>query len=397
MSTPKEAAEALNRLNGADIRTYQLEVSYALVQRSGCKPLMFNVMFKPPTDSIEDRTKSNRPVKHRVPVLSSRVAKEPISAPSNTKFASLPAHKSLMESNFTPDFMSRSYSQPQADFNHGFNPYVSAFAPNATSDASTYPIELANQICLVIKNLPIMIVKSDAELRMFIQSLGPVEPFRGNMFALPDSLVASAIVTFMSPSDAVLVMHAINGKYIGGNLIEVNHTTNTPNRIQDMGWVPAMEGPKNVRRSVSEKKPLKIPAFGETPRFFSAPHDRYTFTAPIPQNKVTTIIGEGKTSSEDHSTTSLESLLERSELIDEHKRLQRQIHTSETGDSSFLDASLSTNEVSSPSNASAKNFLIHGSPSVESPIFNTRSTTEHIKDKENYPIIDRSNSRFNID
>lgn len=156
---------------------------------------------------------------------------------------------------------------------------------------------------------------------MFIQSLGPIEPFRGNMFALPDSLVASAIVTFMSPSDAALVMHAINGKYIGGNLIEVNHTTNTPNKIQDMGWAHAMKGHKNVRRSASEQKPLKSPAFGETPRFFSAPHDRYTFRAPIPQNKATTIIGEGRTLSEDRSTTSLESLLERSELIEEHKRV----------------------------------------------------------------------------
>lgn len=41
MATPQEASEALHQLNGMVIRTYRLEVSYALVQRSGCKPFEF--------------------------------------------------------------------------------------------------------------------------------------------------------------------------------------------------------------------------------------------------------------------------------------------------------------------------------------------------------------------
>ncbi|TIB65538.1 hypothetical protein E3P77_02697 [Wallemia ichthyophaga] len=385
MSTPQEAADALNHLNGAAIRTYTIEVSYALIQRSG----------------FDDRVKASRSLKHRVPVLSSRAAKEPTSVPSNANVFPLNTRKSLMDGSLASDFMSRSYSQPQADVNHGFNPYVSAFAPHTPSNSAPYASQVVshevleklnyvddsiqtNHICLVIKNLPITIVKSDSGLRSFIQSLGPVEPFTGNMFALPDSLVASAIVTFVSPSDAALVMHAINGKYIGGNKIEVTHTTNSPNKLQDVGWgcgpLQAHDNNTKQRRFFSEQQPLKIPAIGESPRFFSAPHDRFNF-APVPQTKGA--IGEERNS----SNSSLESLLERANL-DDAKR--RQPHSPETGENSFNDNSVSTNEVATP-NSSSKQLNIQSSPLSEV------SMSKNSAEKENFRIINRQSQRFPID
>lgn len=207
------------------------------------------------------------------------------------------------------------------------------------------------------------------------------------MFALPDSLVASAIVTFVSPSDAALVMHAINGKYIGGNKIEVTHTTNSPNKLQDVGWgataLQAHDSNTKQRRFFSEQQPLKIPAVGESPRYFSAPHDRFTFQ-PVPQPKPpTAAIGEERNS----SNSSLESLLERVNL-DDSKR--RHPHSPETGGSSFNDNSVSTNEVATPNSAS-RQFTIQSSPLSEVSMFKNGA------DKENSPFINRQNQRFTID
>ncbi|TIA88940.1 hypothetical protein E3P99_02315 [Wallemia hederae] len=408
MLTPQEAAEALNTLNGANIRSYTIEVSYALVQRSGelCKALRCCCSLT--TTQVNDHAKPNRPVKHRVPVLSSRAKQEPASVPSNANAFPLGTRKLFMEGDFASDMMSRSYSQPQAEPNHSFNQYVSAFAPHASVTPVPFAGEAVsqdflafastpfytsqdNRICLVIKNLPISHVKSDSGLRLFIQSFGPVESFIGKMFALPDSNVASAIVTFVSPSDAALVMFGMNGKYIGGNKIEVSHTTNSnsPNKMRDITWntgtTVGASPTFQQRRFISEQQPLKIPTATEAPRYFSAPHDRFTFQ-PVPHIKPTAAIGEERNS----SNSSLESLLDRVNLDDSKHR--RHPLSPETGESSFNDNSVSTNEVATPSSAS-RHFNIQSSPLSEVSMFKTGAGP----DKENFPIINRQSQRFTID
>lgn len=211
-----------------------------------------------------------------------------------------------MESKHAADYMSRSYSQPQPDYNHCFNPYVSIFAPNSYQDSTPMIQDVSNQISLIIKNLPIALVKSDTELKMFIKSFGPVEGFRANLFAPPDSIVASAIVTFVSPSDAALLMHAINEKFIGGHKIEITHSTgnNNNSNINNINRLPpfALQQPTLQKSTIPPpppptatecmwSKPLPDPlrrtvstavnnnhyqanSGNESPRYFSAPNEK---------------------------------------------------------------------------------------------------------------------------
>ena len=69
------------------------------------------------------------------------------------------------------------------------------------------------------------------------------------------------------------------------------------------------------------------------------------------------------------------------------------------------ETSYSSNEINTPLNTSGSSFNIQNSPLIESPIYKIKDASKVVNkissfeesNKENLPIITRTNRRFNID